>query len=56
MGGSQVKRRLGPKRSEETRAGLTQTQAEAELRRLMAELQAVPNRGERQTLAEVGVR
>jgi integrase len=54
IGGTQVKRRIGPKRVRGTRVGLTQTQAEAELRRIMAEVQAVPNRGERMTLADVG--
>jgi|SRR5579875_4203122 len=35
-----------------TREGLTRAQAEAELRRLMAEVQAGPSRGERKTIAE----
>lgn len=54
VGGTQVKRRLGTKRVRGTRDGLTRPQAEAELRRIMAEVQAVPNRGERKTLADVG--
>jgi hypothetical protein len=54
VGGTQVKRRLGLKRVRGTRDGLTKTQAEAELRRIMAEVEAVPNRGQRMTLAEVG--
>ncbi len=36
-GGRQVKRRLGPMRVEGSRDGLTRSQAEAELRRLIAE-------------------
>jgi integrase len=54
VGGVQVKRRLGPKRVRGTRDGLTQTQGEAELRRIMAEIAAVPNRGQRATVADVG--
>jgi hypothetical protein len=36
-GGRQVKRRVGPMRVEGSRDGLTRSQAEAELRRLIAE-------------------
>src|SRR4051812_50043037 len=36
IGGRRVKRRLGPKRRPSMADGLTRTQAEAELRRLMA--------------------
>jgi integrase len=54
VGATQVKRRLGAKRVRGTREGLTRTQAEAELRRIMSEVQAVPSRGERKTVAEVG--
>lgn len=52
--GQQVMRRLGPIRPRGTRNGLTQTQAEAELRRLMATdvLPSVP-RADRRTLREV---
>src|SRR3954468_12584631 len=39
-GGGRVKRCIGPKRAEGTREGLTRPQAEAELRRLMAETSA----------------
>ena len=35
--GRQIKRRIGPKRQPATRDGLTKTQAEVELRRLMGE-------------------
>src|SRR5207249_1284705 len=54
--GRQVKRRIGPKRSDGERDGLTRTQAEAALRRLIAEVQALPVVGERLTVAEVGAR
>jgi hypothetical protein len=37
VNGKQVQRRLGPKRVEGTRQGLTKSQAEAELRRLIGE-------------------
>ena len=40
--GRRVKRRVGPKRAEGGRDGLTRAQAEAELRRLMAEVQVTP--------------
>jgi integrase len=52
--GQQVKRRIGPKRPVGTRDGLTKTQAEAELRRMMGEVAALPSRGERITIAEAG--
>jgi integrase len=51
--GRQIMRRLGPVRPRGTREGLTQTQAEAELRRLMGEAHPTVARGERRTLAEV---
>jgi len=54
VGGQQVKRRIGPKRVVGTRDGLTQTQAEAELRRMMGEVGALRTRGERVTLAQAG--
>jgi len=54
VGGQQVKRRLGPKRVVGTHDGLTQTQAEAELRRMMGEVGALRARGERVTLAQAG--
>ena len=54
IGGTQVKRRIGPKRVPGTREGLTQTQAEAELRRIIGEVESVPNRGERMTVEDAG--
>ncbi len=51
--GRQVMRRLGPVRPRGTRGGLTQTQAEAELRRVMGEKQTTVSRSERRTLAGV---
>jgi integrase len=41
-GGRRVNRKLGPKRQPGTRQGLTKTQAEAELRRLMGDARARP--------------
>jgi integrase len=52
--GQQVKRRVGLKRVPGTRDGLTKTEAEAELRRLMSALGAVPNRGERLSVQQAG--
>jgi integrase len=52
--GNQVKRSLGPKRIRGTRDGLTQAQAEAELRRVVREVESVPNRGERITVEDAG--
>jgi integrase len=54
--GVQVKRRIGPKRSEGTRDGLTRRQAEAELRRLMGEVKPSTVQGERLTVEEVASR
>ena len=54
VGGEQVKRRVGLKRVPGTRDGLTKTEAEAELRRLMSQIGAVPNRGERVTVLVAG--
>jgi hypothetical protein len=54
-GGRQVKRRVGPMRVEGSRDGLTRSQAEAELRRLIAETK--PTRmttGDALTMAELG--
>ena len=53
--GAQIKRRLGPKRAEASRDGLTRRQAEAELRRLMADVKPI-RQGEALTLAELGRR
>ncbi len=54
--GRQVKRRIGPKRSEGERDGLTRVQAEAELRRLIAATQTTRPVGERLTVEEVAAR
>lgn len=54
--GEQVKRKIGPKRVEGSRDGLTRAQAEAELRRLIAETPARRASGERLLLAEVAPR
>lgn len=52
--GRRVKRRIGPKRPRGERTGLTRAQAEAELRRLIAETQVRAQVGERLTVGEVG--
>lgn len=53
-GGRQVKRRLGLKRLAGSRDGLTRSQAEAELRRKIGEVEARPRTpGERKTIREV---
>jgi len=54
VGSEQIKRRIGPKRIPSTREGLTRTQAEAELRRLMSTLQQTSTLGGRITVAEGG--
>jgi hypothetical protein len=54
--GRQIMRRIGVKRTEGARDGLTRPQAEAELRRLIATVQAAPTAGERLDVAEVGRR
>ncbi|MEX2106536.1 MAG: tyrosine-type recombinase/integrase [Solirubrobacterales bacterium] len=54
--GRQVKRRIGPKRAPGSREGLTRKQAEAELRRLIGEVQVKPQAGEALSVAEVSVR
>jgi integrase len=56
VGNRRVKRALGLKRSPGTRGGLTQTQAEAELRRRMQEGAVIIGRAERKTIAEAGER
>jgi integrase len=55
-GGAQVKRRLGPKRVASTAVGLTRFQAEAELRKQMAEVKVAAQASERLTVKEVGAR
>jgi hypothetical protein len=54
--GRQVMRKIGPKRGGEAKDGLTVLQAEAELRRLIAETSVRPVVGELLTVAEVGRR
>jgi integrase len=55
LGDRQVKRKLGPIRAPGTREGMTRTQAEAELRRLIAEVTVVAP-AERLTFSEVAER
>jgi hypothetical protein len=55
--GRQVKRRVGPMRVEGSRDGLTRSQAEAELRRLIAETKATPmTAGDALTMGDLGRR
>jgi integrase len=54
VGTVQVKRRVGPKRIASTREGLTRTQAEAELRRLIGSIDHATVTRDRVTIAEVG--
>lgn len=54
--GGRVKRRIGAKRAEGSRDGLTRTQAERELRRLMSDAHPRPTVGERLSVGEVGAR
>ncbi len=54
VGTSQVKRRIGPKRVPSTREGLTRTQAEAELRRLIGSVDKATLSRERVTVEQVG--
>jgi integrase len=54
VGSSQVKRRIGPKRTPSLRDGLTRSQAEAELRKLIGSVQIAQARRERMTVAEAG--
>jgi integrase len=54
--GQQIMRRIGVKRGEGARDGLTRSQAEAELRRLMATVPAPPAAGERLDVAEAARR
>jgi integrase len=55
-GDRRVKRRIGSVRAPGTREGLTRPQAEAELRRLIAETPARPVVGERLSIADLGRR
>lgn len=52
--GRQVKRKIGLKRKDGTRHGLTRAQAEAELRRLIREVEVAAPADERLSIAEVG--
>ena len=54
--GRQVMRKIGPKRGGNVREGYTRPQAEAELRRLMAETTVTPAVGELLTVQEVSAR
>jgi integrase len=54
--GRRVKRRIGLKRTEGSRDGLTRAQAEAELRRLISEVQVVATVGHSLTVAQAGER
>lgn len=54
--GVQVRRRIGPKRIEGSRDGLTRRAAEAEMRRLIAEVKPNLPAAEALTIAEVGKR
>ncbi len=54
--GVQVKRRVGLKRTEGSREGLTRRAAEAELRRLIAEVKPIVPASEALTIGEVGRR
>jgi integrase len=56
VNGRRVKRSIGPKRAPGSRDGLSQTQAEAELRRLIADTDAKPRSGQRLTVEEVAAR
>jgi integrase len=54
--GRQVMRKVGAKRAPGSRDGLTRAQAEAELRRLIAEVKTAPAIGQRLDVKEVGRR
>jgi integrase len=54
VGSSQIKRRIGPKRLPSIRDGLTRSQAEAELRKLIGSVTVALARRERMTIAEAG--
>ena len=53
-GTTQIKRRIGPKRTPSTSDGLTRSLAEAELRKMIGAIGPVAARNERVTIAEVG--
>jgi len=54
--GVQVKRRIGEKRTDGSREGLTRVQAEGELRRLIAEVKTARVSGDALTITELGRR
>lgn len=54
--GRQVKRKIGPLRVPGSREGLTRRQAEAELRRMIDQVQVKPRAGQTLTIAEVSTR
>jgi hypothetical protein len=54
VGTTQVKRRIGPKRLPSTREGLTRTQAEAELRRMIGSVVHAAVGRNRLTVEEAG--
>lgn len=54
--GRQVKRKIGLKRTAGSREGLTRSQAEAELRKKIGEVQVKPRVGEKLTVGEVSER
>jgi hypothetical protein len=56
VGRRQVWRRLGEKRAAGSREGLTRTQAEGRLRKLIEELERTPIATERLTVEDVGAR
>jgi hypothetical protein len=54
VGATQLKRRIGPKRIPSTREGLTRTQAEAELRRMIGSIDHLAAGRDRVTVEQVG--
>jgi hypothetical protein len=54
--GTQVKRRIGPKKENGSKHGLTKRQAEAELRRLIREIKPTAPASESMTISELGRR
>src|SRR5207248_5168297 len=52
VAGRQTQRKLGPKRTPGTADGLTKVQAEAELRRIIAETRGLPDLDTRRTVAD----
>jgi integrase len=54
--GTQIKRRIGPKKENGSKHGLTKRQAEAELRRLIREIEPIAPASESITISELGRR